>query len=198
MPPCWDCDTGIGKLPWVAADEPGPLADMIGADIRSTHHAWPAGVAERFQLIEQPVGAASSQIRAVLKSEPARPAVSDQADGLKVEARPFALDPPALGVGARDVLAGRRADDDLGQASEIGNKSSCREGADIGVESDMRKILRIEDAPPFHDLAGGDGDKAGAMQAERPAARGTAEEIQHAHHPPTLRRFSHAACWALV
>ncbi len=138
---------------------------MVGADIRSTHHAWPAGVAERFQLVEQPVGAASSQVRAVFKSEPARPALSDQADGLEVETGPLALDSLAFGVGAADVLAGRRSDDDVGQASEVGNKSSCREVADIGVESDMRKILRIEDAAPFHDLAGGDCDKARPVQA---------------------------------
>ena len=181
---------------------------MVGADIRSTHRAWPAGVAERVQRIEQPVGAASSQVSAVLKSEPARPALSDQADGLEIEARAFALDPLAPRVGAGDVLAGWRADDDVGQAAEVGNKSSCREGADIRVESDMREILRIEDASPFHDLAGGEGDEAGAMQAEAPADGGAAEEIEHAQrqgqeglfrgHSATLRRFSQAACWALV
>jgi hypothetical protein len=181
---------------------------MVGADIRSTHHAWPAGVAERIQLAEDPVRAASSQVRAVFKSEPARPAVSDQPDGLEVEARAFALDTLALRVGAADVLAGRRADDDLGQAAEVGNKSSCREVADIRVESDMREVLRIEDAPPFHDLAGRDCDEARPVQAQRPAAGGAAKEVEHAQrqgkvvaiceHQPTLRRFSHAACWALV
>jgi hypothetical protein len=170
----------VGKLFGVAADEPGALADMVGADIRSTHHAWPAGVAERFQLIEQPVGAASSEVRAIFKSEPARAAVSDQPHRLEVEPRAFALDPLALRVGAADVLAGRRADDDLGQAAEVGNKSSCREGADIGVESDMREVLRIEDAPPFDDLAGGDGHEPRPVQPERPAARRTAEEVEHA------------------
>jgi hypothetical protein len=94
---------------------------MIGADIRSTHHAWPAGVAERFQLAEQPVSAASSEHRAVFKSEPARPAISDQADGLKVEARAFTLDAFPFGVGAADVLAGRATDDDVGQDAKIAN-----------------------------------------------------------------------------
>jgi len=59
---------------------------MVGTDIRSTHHARFCGVAERFQLAEHPVSAASSEIRAVLKSKPARPAVSDKADGFEVEA----------------------------------------------------------------------------------------------------------------
>ena len=171
MLPCWDCDTGVGKLFGVVADEPGPLADMVGADIISTHHARFDGVAERFQFIEQPVSAASSEIRAVFKSEPARAAISDQADGFEIEARPFAVDPFAFRVGAGDVLARRAADDDVGQESKVGNKSSCREGANVLVESDMGIVLCIKDAPPFDDF-GGDGDEAGAVQAERqpPAA----------------------------
>lgn len=139
---------------------------MVGADVRSTHHARFAGVAERVQRIEQPVSAASSEIRAVLKSEPARAAISDQTDGLEVEARPLAFDAFAPGVGAGDVLARRAADDDVGQESEIGNKSSCGEAADVLIESDMGIVLCVEDAAPFDDLAGGDRDEAGAMQAE--------------------------------
>lgn len=92
---------------------------MVGADVASTHHARFAGVAERFQRIEQPVRAASSQISAVLKSEPARAAISDKADGFEVEARPLAVDPLAFGVGAGDVLAGRRSDDDVGEHPEV-------------------------------------------------------------------------------
>ena len=122
------------------------------------------------QFIEQPVSAASSEIRAVFKSEPARAAISDQADGFEIEARPLAVDPFALGVGAADVLAGRATDDDVGQDSKVGNKASCRESAHVLVESDMWIVLCIKDAPPFDDF-GGDGDEAGAVQAERPAAR---------------------------
>ena len=182
MPPCWDCDTGVGKLFGVVADEPGPLADMVGADIISTHHARFDGVAERFQFIEQPVSAASSEIRAVLKSEPARAAISDQADGFEVEARPLPVDASPFGVGAADVLARRAADDDVGQDSKVGNKASCRESAHVLVESDMGVVLCVKDAPPFDDFAGGDGDEARAMQAERPAARGGAEQVERAHH----------------
>ena len=175
---------------------------MVGADMVSTHHARFAGVAERFQRIEQPVSAASSEVTAVLKSEPARAAISDQTDGFEVETGALALDPFAFGVGAGDILARRAADDDVGEESEIGNKSSCREGSDVVVEADMREILRIADAPPFDDLAGGDGDEAGAVQAERPAARRGAEEIEggealpgdDARHGVTSRRRSQARC----
>lgn len=92
---------------------------MVGADICSSHHARFAGVAERFQFAEQPVSAASSEISAVLKSEPARPTISDQADGFEIEARPLAFDPPAFGVGAGDVLARRAADDDVGEHPKV-------------------------------------------------------------------------------
>jgi hypothetical protein len=175
-------DTGVGKLAGVEADKPGAFADMVGADIFSSHHARFAGVAERFQFIEQPVSAASSEISAVLKSEPARAAFSDQPDGFEVEARPFAFDSPAFGVGAGDILARRRADDDVGEESEVGNKASCRESADVFVEPDMGIVLRVEDAAPRDDFGGGHGEEAGAVQAERPSARRRAEQVERAHH----------------
>jgi hypothetical protein len=142
-----------GELVGIEADKPGSFALMVGADVSSTHHAWFAGVAERRQRIEQPVSAPSSEMSAVLKSEPARAAVSDQPDGFEVEPRPLAVDPAPARVGDRDVLAGRTADDDVGQEAEVGNKSGCVEGTDILVEADMGIVLRVEDAAPRHDLA---------------------------------------------
>ena len=168
---------------------------MVGADIVSTHHARFDGVAERFQFIEQPVSAASSQISAVLKSEPARAAISDQADGFEVEARPFALDAFPLGVGAGDILARRAADDDVGKDAKVGNKSSCRESTDVVVDADMRIVLCVKDAPPLDDFAGGYGEEAGAMQAERPASGRCAEQVEGAHHGAP-RRAAPAPCFA--
>lgn len=155
---------------------------MVGADIRSTHHARLAGVAERVQFAEQPVSAASSEISAVLKSEPARAAISDKPDGFKVEARAFALDPFAPGVGAADVLARWAADDDVGKDAKVENKSSCRESTDVVVDADMGIVLCVKDAPPLDDFAGGDGEEAGAVQAERPASSRSAEQVEGAHH----------------
>ncbi len=155
---------------------------MVGADVSSTHHAWLAGVAERRQRIEQPVSTASSEMSAVFKSEPARAAISDQTDGFEIESRPFAVDAAPFGVGDRDVLAWRAADDDVGEESEIGNKSGCCDGPDVFVEDDMGIVLRVEDATPFDDLAGGDGDETGAVKTERPAAGRRAEQVERAHH----------------
>jgi hypothetical protein len=166
---------------------------VIGADMRSSHHARFDGVAERFQFAEHPVSAASSEMSAVFKSEPARPAFPDDADRLEIEAASFSFDALAFGVGDRDVLAGRASDGDVGEEAEVGNKSSCGEVADILVEADMGKVLRIKDAPPLDDLAGSNGSETGAVQAERPAARGGAEKVEHAHHGAMLWRLSHAA-----
>jgi len=97
---------GVGKLFCVTADDPRALPLMIGADVVATNHDRPAGVVEAFQLTEHPVSAASSEVSAVLKSEPTRADFSDDADGFKEEPRPFAIDALAFGVGAADVLAG--------------------------------------------------------------------------------------------
>ncbi len=169
---------------------------MVGADIRSTHHARLAGVAERVQLAEQPVSPASSEIRAVLKSEPARAAISDKADGFKVEARSLALDPFAPGVGAADVLARRASDDDVGKDAKVGNKSSCRESTDVVVDADMGIVLCVKGAPPLDDLAGGYGQETGAVEAERPSARRCAEQVEGAHHgaPRGTAPASRLAC----
>lgn len=85
---------------------------MVGADVVATDHERPAGVAEVLQLTEHPVSAPSSEVSAVLKSEPTRADFSDDADGFEVEAAPLAFDALAFGVGWADVLAGRASDDD--------------------------------------------------------------------------------------
>ncbi|MDO8800068.1 MAG: hypothetical protein Q7J39_06995 [Phenylobacterium sp.] len=90
----------------VAADEPGPGAFVVPANagrdfsVANTDHEWPAGVAEFRQCIDDPVCPASSEISAVLKSEPTRADLSDDADSFEEEAGSFAVDAFALGVGA--------------------------------------------------------------------------------------------------
>lgn len=105
---------GVGNLGEVASDEPRPRALVVGSDIASTDHERPAGVAEFFQCSEHEVCASSSEISAVLKSEPTRADFSDDADGFEVEAAAVAFDAFAFGVGGADVLAGRTSDDDSG------------------------------------------------------------------------------------
>src|SRR6185437_14949665 len=61
--PCDASDArGVGNLPKVASDEPCPGPFVIGADVTSTNHERPAGVAESLQCSEDGVSAASSEI----------------------------------------------------------------------------------------------------------------------------------------
>jgi hypothetical protein len=174
----------------IASDEPAPGAFVIGSDVASTNHERPAGVADCFQCREDGVSAPSSEIMAVLKSEPTRADFSDDADGFEEEARPFAIDALASGVGAADVLARRASDNDIGEEAEVGNKSPCRKGADVVIDQDPGIVLGVEDATPFDVFAGGYGRKAGAVHPERPSAGGGAEQVKHPHHSPLPIRRS--------
>jgi hypothetical protein len=148
---------------------------MIGADVSSTNHAWPAGVVDCLQRNLDGVKAASSEISAVLKSEPTRAALSDDADGFEVEARPLAFDAASFGVGAADILAWGTADNDGRKSSKISEKSVCRKGADIVIDLHVRVVFGIESAAPCFDFAGGHRGEASAVHAERPTAGGGAE-----------------------
>nr|WP_237267717.1 hypothetical protein [Tardibacter chloracetimidivorans] len=134
---------GVCNLLKVASDEPTPGPFVIGADVPSTYHERPAGVVERFQCSEHGVSAPSSEISAVLKSEPTRAALSDKADGFEIEAGPFAFDATAFGVGAADVLTRRASGDEVGKVSEISQKPLCREGSYIVIKADPRVVLCV-------------------------------------------------------
>ena len=79
----------VGNLVDVEANDPGSGPFVVRAhagaalSVASTDHERPAGVAEAFQRSEDPVCALSSEISAVLKSEPTRAAFSDDADGFE-------------------------------------------------------------------------------------------------------------------
>lgn len=165
---------------------------MVGADVVSTDHERPAGVAERFQRSEDRVCAPSSEISAVLKSEPTRSDFSDDANGFKEETGALAFDALTLGVGAGDVLAGRASDDDAGKSSKVCEQAGRRERADIVIDGDPRIVLGIERAPPVDRLARGHSLEARTMHAERPAAGSSAEKVKdgqrHPAHDPRASR----------
>tara|TARA_R110002074_G_scaffold262994_2_gene435140 strand:+ start:20909 stop:21298 length:390 start_codon:yes stop_codon:yes gene_type:complete len=120
----------------------------------------------------------SSEIRAVLKSEPTRADFSDDADGFEIEAATGTLNAFAFGIGAADILAGRASDDKSGEPPQISEKSGCRKGADIVIDLHAWVVFRIERAPPCLDFARGDGREARAGHAERPSAGGCAEQVE--------------------
>nr|OAP95122.1 hypothetical protein A4U53_18035 [Rhizobium leguminosarum] len=150
----------------IIADEPASLAFVVGADVSSTNHEWPAGVADCRQRIDDPVCSSSSEISAIFKSEPTRSAFVDDADGFEVEAGALSVDAFAFCVGAANVLARRAADDDIGKSDTIPNKSVCCECSDVVINRNSRIVLGIEGAPPVDDFASGNGAIAGAMHAK--------------------------------
>lgn len=138
------CVVGVcSKLLDIAADDPRPLPLMVGSDSVATNHDRPTGVPLSFQLTEHPVSAPSSEISAVLKSDPTRADLSDDADGFEEEARPFAVDAFALGVGAGDVLAGGRPNDDVGKSSKVGKQSFAGERPDVVIDQHSGVVLGI-------------------------------------------------------
>lgn len=159
----------------IKPDEPASLALVIGADVSSTDHEWPAGVADCRQRIDDPVCASSSEISAILKSEPTRSAFVDKPDRFEVEPAALSVDALAFGVGAADVLAWRRADDDVGKSMTVPNKSVCSKGGDVVINRDSRVVLGIEGASPIDDFAGGHRAKTGAMHPKGPPAGRGAE-----------------------
>jgi hypothetical protein len=116
---------------------------MVGADVSSTNHEWPAGVADCRQCIDNPVCASSSEISAIFKSEPTRSAFVDDANGFEVEAAALSIDAFAFCVGTADVLARRAADNDIGKSDAIPNKSACCEGGDVVINRDSRVVLAV-------------------------------------------------------
>lgn len=151
---------------------------MVRADVSSTNHERLRGVADSLQRSEDPVCAASSEISAVLKSEPTRLAFSDNSDGFEEQSGLLAIDAETFCVGAGDVLAGRASDNDAGQTAEVSPESFSGKGANIVIDQHVRVVLRVERAPPFDILACGDRLVSCTMHAERPAAGGRAEQVE--------------------
>jgi hypothetical protein len=114
---------------------------VVGADVSSTNHEWPAGVADCRQCIDDPVCASSSEISAILKSEPTRAAFVDKSDGLEVETASLSVDAFAFCVGAADILARRASDDDIWKSNTVPNKSVCGKSCDVVINWHSRIIF---------------------------------------------------------
>ena len=166
---------------------------MVGPDVASTDHKRPAGVAEFFHRNEDGVSTASSEISAVLKSDPTRSALSDNTDDFEDEAAALAFDARAIGVGAGDVLAGIGGDEKFGKSSNVGSHLVRCERPDVVIDFHSGVVLGIEGAAPFDPFAGGHGLEARAVQAERPASCGGAEQVEHPHPSSPSRRWMGSA-----
>lgn len=120
--------------------DPDAVPLVWGADMTSTHHERPAGVARLLQVIEDSVCASSSESRYVLSKDPTWSELADDVDELAPEAGALAVEARAL-PRARDVLAGEAAGDeiDMGQVGghtdvEVLEGSGEVYGADVVAE----------------------------------------------------------------
>jgi hypothetical protein len=100
---------GIGK-----SDDPHALSEVGRPGMDSTHHERPDGVACRFQFIVNPVIAASSEARHVLKENPTGSHFSHDPHGVKEQSGALAIDATPLRVRRAGVLAGRASANDVG------------------------------------------------------------------------------------
>lgn len=128
----------------IATDDPDARSDVVGSDVSSTNHERPAGVAVTLQRADNPVCAFSSEISAVLKSEPTRAAFSDDADRFKDERGPGVIDTSSLGVvGGTDPLAGRRGNNDVGKRSAVSQDALCSERSDVVIYADPGVVFGV-------------------------------------------------------
>jgi hypothetical protein len=173
---------GVGNLPDIATDDPASRPLMVGSNVASTNHEWPAGVAECFQCSEDGVSAASSEVRAVFKSEPTRADFSDDADSFEIEPAARTFDALTFGVGAGDVLARGASDDDGWKSPKISNKLICCERAYIVINANPRIVLLVECTTPVHVLASRNRLEPCPMHPERPSTGRSAKQVQDFHH----------------
>jgi len=160
-----------------AGNEPSSLSPVRRSDMDSTHHGRLAGVAERFQVREDPVSAASSQSRDVLNDDEKGSQLADETGVFPPEPGALAIDAGAL-AGVADVLAREPAADDV-NGNSICRESIGRERADIVITGDIRPVLREHTTAERIDFAERYGlEAAGALEAEREAAD-SAEDVQN-------------------
>jgi hypothetical protein len=115
------------------SDDPDALSEVRRTGMDSTHHERPDGVACFFQRIVNPVVAASSEARHVLKEHPTGSHFSHDPHGVEEQSGALAIDAAPLRVRRAGVLAGRASADDFGKESEIAEKSICCKGSDIVI-----------------------------------------------------------------
>jgi hypothetical protein len=94
------------------AHDPDAVAAVRRADVSSTHHERPAGVACRLQVPEDGISAATAQSRHVLDEHPAWTELADDAGKLPPEAAAPSGDADAP-AGGGDVLAGEATRDEV-------------------------------------------------------------------------------------
>ena len=145
----------------------------------STHHDRPAGVAERFQIIEHPVAASASERRAVLSNNPTRSDLVDEPGHLEPEAASFSGKPSAT-TGGADVLARKSAGDDVGPNNSICCELPGGEGADVGIAEHVRPASGEHGAGIGLAFAECDSSHSATLKPKAEASD-AGKEVEHIH-----------------
>ncbi len=173
-------DRGVGH-----SDDKDARAFMRGTDVTSTHHERPAGVAERFQVTEDGICAATAQSRHVFDEHPPWAEFTEDPGKLAPESAPLPAEPDAF-ARCGDVLAGEAAGDEIDALKGLSpGKSyvaptvdvrpmSGEDGLTVGLPLDL----------PAHG-------KARALEPERHAPNAR-EEVAACHDRP---RCGHTSAW---
>jgi hypothetical protein len=175
-------DAGVGQSP----DDPDAVASVRGADVSSTHHERPAGVARRLQVAEDDICAATAQSRHVLDEHPAWAELADNAGELPPESAAVSGVDARAFAGDRDVLAGESAGDEVNGLEGAGAcESHVPAAGDVGPVSgdDVFTVGLPLDLPAHRE--------AGALEAEAHAADARKEVA--ACHGAIPCRARHAA-----
>jgi hypothetical protein len=178
--PVRPCESGRPPL-WarqVGSKDDDSWPPMPSAKVSSFHHERPAGVAERFQRVCDPVIASSLEESAVLSSEPTRSDLADNSDGVQEEVVGVET---TSGSDGGILAAGRRPSNKINRGDAVGAEPGAGEASEVVIELHPRIVERVEVPPPGHGLAGRDSCDAGAVQAQGPGAGSPGTEIESFH-----------------
>lgn len=162
---------------------------MRRADVESTHHERPAGVALLFQLAENPVDSSIADARNILKRKPARSDFADEADRFEVETGSHPLDPAPFGVGCAGVLAGGASGHNIDWPNSIVLELPGGELLHIVINSDAGEVSGVLPPSPLIDFTCRDSAQASSVKAEAPSAACATEEVEDSHvtlSPPSV------------
>lgn len=177
----------------VESNEPDALAPVVGSDIVSTHHERLHGVADRFHRGEQPVNSASSESRDVLKAAPTRSDLVDKSHGLEEQSGSGAVEALAVDVGGGGVLTRRASEYGIRETAQVISDTLRGEGDDVRIHEGAGIVAPKHLRAPRVVLAGSHRAETRAMEAEGPATRRAAEQVQYRrsahgrHHVGTVK-----------
>jgi hypothetical protein len=155
--------------------DPDPLPSVRGANVVSTHHERPSGVACFFQVLQDEVTASSSESTDVFNKNPTGSELSDESCVLEPESAAGAFLYTRTFASDGHVLAGEAAADEVDSS---GNRSGC-ELSYVIVDRHSGPASREDRLAVRFDFAKGHGlESARSVEAKADTAD-TAEEIQH-------------------